>query len=337
MLRRNGFTMVELLVVMGIILVLMAIALPAVNNGRTKAKNVEVKAGCNTVQKALEQFAVDNSGGYPGAHYVTNGNAVYSGPGVIGGLPTYDGNTPRKDFFTAKQASDARGPNNGAPTLAAGVSNPDVTDALVEAGYLTDYPANPFLRTSSGTKAQMSNLFLFNPGLSTSTAANVFPIDTNRQTLDWNRYTGQNESMRVMYDDFGRGHFSYIPLNPVNNAGINYEAQWGALSDVQRSEFYKRCRGYMLIGWGASRADDSEGKGLSEKFWRNDLNGTGGFDFDADGKVDLLERYITSSNFLTPEMRDSSGSSSGFGGTTLGIKNIDTLFSGATFIKIAGS
>jgi prepilin-type N-terminal cleavage/methylation domain-containing protein len=336
MLKKNGFTMVELLVVMGIILVLMAIALPAVNNGRMKAKNTEVKAGCNTIQKVLEEFAVDNSGGYPGAHYVTNGNAVYSGPGVIGGLPTYDGTAPRKDFFVAKNATDARGPNNASPQIATGIANPSVVDALVERGYLQDYPANPFLRTNSGAKAQMSNLFLFNPGLSTSNpAANTFPIDTNRDTIDWNRYTRAGESMRVVYSDFGRGHFTYIPLNPVNNAGIDYQGQWSALSDVQRAEFYKRCRGYMLIGWGASRADDGEAKGMSEKYWRSDLNG---FDFDSDGKVDLLESYITTSAFLTPEMTDSAGSAGSFGAATIGAgKNLDPLFSGATFIKIAGS
>jgi prepilin-type N-terminal cleavage/methylation domain-containing protein len=337
MLKRQGFTLIELLVVMGIILVLTAIAIPAVNAARSKAKNMQVKAGCNTIQKALEEYAVDNTGFYPGAHYVTNGNAIYSGPGVIGGLPTYDGTTPRKDFLVAKQASDARGPNGEAPFLAPGITNPNVLDSLVERGYIKDYPTNPFLAAGGGVRAQMSNLFLFHPKLSTSGSGPAFPSDVDATTLDWNRYTGSGESMRVNYADVGRGHFSYIPLNARNDAGIDFAGQWGALSDLQRSQFYKGCRGYMLIGWGNSRADDSESKGLSEKFWRSDLNTTGGFDFDQDGKCDLLERLITAGGFIQPEVVDSSGSSGKFNAQSLGIPNIDTAFDGATFIKISGS
>jgi prepilin-type N-terminal cleavage/methylation domain-containing protein len=337
MLKRQGFTLIELLVVMGIILVLTAIAIPAVNAARSKAKNMQVKGGCNLIQTALEKYAVDNSGFYPGAHYVTNGTEIYSGPGVIGGLPTYDGTEPRKDFMVPKQPSDARGPNNEAPELAPGVSNPNVVDSLVERGYIEDYPANPFLAAGGGVKAQMSNLFLFNPKLSTSTGGAAFPSDTDRTTLDWNRYTGVGTSMRVLYADVGRGHFSYIPLNARNDAGVDFAGQWGSLTDLQRSQFYKGCRGYMLIGWGNSRADDSESKGLSEKFWRSDLNTTGGFDFDQDGKCDLLERTITAGGFIQPEMTDSTGSSGKFNSSTLGIQDIDMAFDGATFIKIAGS
>lgn len=335
MRNRNGFTMVELLVVMGIILVLMAIALPAVNAARNKAKNTEVKAGCNTIQKALEQFAVDNGGGYPGAHYVTSSGTLFGGPGVIGGLPTYDGPSPRKDFYVAKQAGDLRGPGNASPELAPSVPNPNVIDALVAGGYLTDYPANPFLRASSGVKSQMSNLMLFNPGTAT------FPVSANSSTVDWNRYTGAGQSMRREYDEVGRGHFTYIPLNPINNTSTNFEANWTALqapaqSNI-RSQFYKRCRGYLLVGWGSSRADDSEAKGLSEKFWRSDLNG---FDIDADGKLDLIERMFSNETaaWLTPEVLDSSGSAGAFNAASIVAgRDIDQLFNGATFVKIAGS
>jgi prepilin-type N-terminal cleavage/methylation domain-containing protein len=333
--KKQGFTLIELLVVMGIILVLMAIAIPAVSTARNKAKDTEVKAGCNTIQKALEEFAVDNGGGYPGAHYVTNGTAVYSGPGVIGALPTYDGTAPRKDFTVAKDPTDLRGPNNEGPELAASVPNPDVIDSLVAGGYLTDYPANPFLAASGSAKAQMSNLFLFAPGVSTSLGGAAFPSDTDRTTLDWDRYTGAGESMRVKYDDFGRGHFTYIPLNPINTAGIDFAGQWSSLSDAQRSDFYKRCRGYMLVGWGNSRQEDGQAKGLSEKAWNSDLNG---FDFDGDGKVDLLESMITAGGFVQPEMVDSAGSAGAYGAAALGGgKDIDESFYGATFIKIAGS
>jgi prepilin-type N-terminal cleavage/methylation domain-containing protein len=333
--KKLGFTLIELLVVMGIILVLMAIAIPAVNSARNKAKDTEVRAGCNSIQAALEQFAVDNGGGYPGAHYVSNAAGIYSGPGVIGALPSYDGTEPRKDFTVAKNAADLRGPNNASPELAAGVPNPEVIDSLVAGGYLQDYPANAFLRASGGAKSQMSNLFLFNPKLSTAQGGAAFPTDTDRSTVDWDRYTDAGQSMRSNYGDLAAGHFTYIPLNPVNNAGIDFAGQWGSLTDAQRSDFYKRCRGYILVGWGGSRQEDGQAKGLSEKFWNSDLNG---FDIDNDGKTDLLERMITAGGFIQPEMVDSSGSSGTFGAAALGGgTDIDSAFYGATFIKIAGS
>ena len=189
----------------------------------------------------------------------------------------------------------------------------------------------------------MSNLFLFNPILGDTT-----PLVANRDTLDWNRYT-EAESMRQVYPDFGRGHFTYIPLNPVNNTGYDYVGEWtsGNLSDAQLSGYYKRCRGYILAGWGHSRLEDTHAKGISEKYWINDLiaPGTGGFDFDRSLSADPLEQILSDASaagLVWDEMVDSAGSAGAFGGPTFGpggttIPNIDSSFYGAVFFKAAGS
>jgi prepilin-type N-terminal cleavage/methylation domain-containing protein len=341
--KNTGFTLIELLVVMGIIMILVSIAVPAANIARLKAKDTEVRSGCNSIQVALESFGVDHAGCYPGAHWEQDsaGNFLV-GPGVIGALPSYNGTEPRKDFTTGKTAGQRLGPGDEDPFLADGTPNVDVQDELTVGGYLPDYPANPFLKATGSAKSQMGNLFLFNPQIGVAP-----PTVGMWNTLDWNRYTRQDiandpyKTMRQSYDDFGRGFFSYIPLNPVNNTGYDYLGGWaggGGLSIAQLSDYYKRCRGYMLIGWGHSRLDDTQAAGISEKYWNTRL---GAFDFDNSGTADQLERDLsdaTSAGLIYPEMVDSDGSVGKFGGTLPGgAPDIDPAFYGAAFVKITGS
>ena len=63
----SGFTLVELLVVMLILGLLAAIAIPAFFNQRTKAQDAEAKSTAKTAQTALETYATDNGGSYAGA------------------------------------------------------------------------------------------------------------------------------------------------------------------------------------------------------------------------------------------------------------------------------
>jgi len=61
-----GFTLVELLVVMLILGLLAAIAIPAFFNQRDKARDAEAKVQVRTAQTALEAYATDH-GDYAGA------------------------------------------------------------------------------------------------------------------------------------------------------------------------------------------------------------------------------------------------------------------------------
>ena len=63
----SGFTLVELLVVMLILGLLAAIAIPAFFNQRDKAKDAEAKTTAKTTQTALETYATDKDGSYAGA------------------------------------------------------------------------------------------------------------------------------------------------------------------------------------------------------------------------------------------------------------------------------
>ena len=63
----SGFTLVELLVVMLILGLLAAIAIPAFFNQRNKAKDASAKEAARTAETAIETFATDNGGSYAAA------------------------------------------------------------------------------------------------------------------------------------------------------------------------------------------------------------------------------------------------------------------------------
>lgn len=67
MANESGFTLVELLVVMLILGLLAAIAIPAFFNQREKAMDSDAKEAAHTAQVAIETYSTDNGGSYDGA------------------------------------------------------------------------------------------------------------------------------------------------------------------------------------------------------------------------------------------------------------------------------
>ncbi|HEX2359713.1 MAG TPA: type II secretion system protein [Solirubrobacterales bacterium] len=65
--REEGFTLVELLVVMLILGLLAAIAIPSFFNQRDKARDADAKSLARTAQTAIETYATDHGGSYVGA------------------------------------------------------------------------------------------------------------------------------------------------------------------------------------------------------------------------------------------------------------------------------
>src|SRR3712207_6488829 len=65
---RGAFTLVELLVVIGIIALLIGILLPALNRARAQANSVDCQARLRQMGQAMHIYASQNNGLIPWAH-----------------------------------------------------------------------------------------------------------------------------------------------------------------------------------------------------------------------------------------------------------------------------
>ena len=84
MRREQGFTLVELLVVMLILSMLAAVAIPSFFLQRDKAGDAEAKAAVRVAQTAAEAIATDNDGAYDGPLGISVANLIATEPTLSG-------------------------------------------------------------------------------------------------------------------------------------------------------------------------------------------------------------------------------------------------------------
>ena len=109
--RAAGFTLVELLVVIGIIAVLISILLPVLGSARRQAAAAKCAASLREIGNAFQMYAMENKGYYPPVRCITNYRLSFSSNPPI----NYDGPQTYWMYFLAKYVSKGKfGKYNGA-------------------------------------------------------------------------------------------------------------------------------------------------------------------------------------------------------------------------------
>lgn len=147
--RRRGFTLVELLVVIGIIALLIGILLPALQKARAQANLVRCAANMRMIGQAMITYATDNRGYLPeaaGTDYPYDGS-----PGGPYGLDNHYGPEAFAYFFQAGQQM-------GTNAIADQYAN---LGRLIATGYLGSYGVGT-PNWNSMTPAQINANFISN-------------------------------------------------------------------------------------------------------------------------------------------------------------------------------
>lgn len=177
MRRRRGFTLVEMLVVIGIIGLLVVTLVPLVKGAQVKAKEAAIKAQMSGIETGLANYAQNNNGNYPGVAldpmatfsdhalgdptFYAAGGAGSLAPqagqmvnGILGGPGHYNG-TSANVFEQIKETKDT--PYSGNEDRAR------LFDSLILSDAMPEYPANPFVtNVNTASRDRMRNVFRFN-------------------------------------------------------------------------------------------------------------------------------------------------------------------------------
>ncbi len=182
MCKRKGFTLVELLVVIGIIALLVSILLPALNSARRSANTVKCLTALKEIGNAFQLYSIDNKGWYPPSQYSPGTDTKYGTPYVVNSHSWPDGSGVGIYYFNyiAKYVTKKKIGTEGSDlTNGSGTTNEQMTRSVIWGcpafdGYITGSGGGGgYNRVQTGYG--MNGWPTFSPSFPDPTTGNILP------------------------------------------------------------------------------------------------------------------------------------------------------------------
>jgi prepilin-type N-terminal cleavage/methylation domain-containing protein len=300
---RTGFTLVEMLVVIGIIGILVTIMVPIIGNVREKAKEGAVKTYCGAIEQALSSYAASHDGNFPGV--AIDVMAPYPDH-ALGDPMLYAGQYPLVGGF-AHAVIGGKGANipSTAPALqllkqvrdtvldSGTMSTERWFDALIISDALSEYPQNPFRKSGLAGDNRMMNVFCFEAampagpndmsGFRAYILAN--PAEDNTGTVPDMLYTNRVRITANWDDRFGNdlnntgdvhnaaGDFAYVPILSMSS---NPFVDNPMTPEDDRFRWGTNVTGYLLFGFSHPTTKTNLYQEEKDAFRATGLDGFGG-------------------------------------------------------------
>jgi len=138
----KGFTLIELLIVVAIIGIIAAIAIPNLLNAIDRGKQKRTMADMRSLGTAVESYAVDNNV-YPAVATAAGLKTIVEAGAYIKNMPTVDGwsNTFVVDSITTEYTLYSVGKDGSGTTCTAGTTNTFADQICFINGQFLRYPA----------------------------------------------------------------------------------------------------------------------------------------------------------------------------------------------------